>query len=612
MNYGCVIMKHPSKSSRKKGAKRWKISSFFWIFLYLILSSLRRCGKFIQKTIGRRLFFFLLILLLGGSLYAAWRCYILFTSFLFKYFHMFYNIFPSSPIESVCTPAVTLRNGEKLPFWHSFVNLVQISFPSFYMKGEPLKVAKNKYFGSETSLNATIDEAAFVPIPTLLKEHSKEFERDILQIADNVYIGLGYGLANSIFIITFEGIIVIDTLESTTVMTELWEDWKQRYSQFSHLPVIAIIYTHFHSDHNFGTEAIYNSSVTSIYGHVLTETLMKQSIGLLGGALYKRAMYQFGVFLPLEEFVNAGIGPRLAYNNQETMGLRFPTIVFSGEQHNVSLGGVDLMLLHIPSESKDQIAVWYPKKKILMAADSLYKAFPNIYAIRGTEKRDCLEWVNSLDKLRRLEAEVLLLGHTRPLFGKIYVQETLTVYRDAIQFLHDQTLRYLNRGYTIDKIIENVELPKFLQSHPYLQELYGKIEWNVRAIFSQYMGWFSGDSVDLSPMKGNEKSHAMAELAGGKENLLSAAAAAHRKGSYQWGLELSSHYLYLQPLSEEANKLRSLCLKGLASLQTAATGRNWYLSSALNGKNNYVISPSQKEQVLSIIPMKTTFQMLST
>ncbi|CAF1690678.1 unnamed protein product, partial [Adineta ricciae] len=145
---------------------------------------------------------------------------------------------------------------------------------------------------------------------------------------------------------------------------------------------------------------------------------------------------------------------------------------------------------------------------VLLAADNIYKAFPNIYAIRGTTTRDPIQWIASLDLMRNLRAEYLIPSHTKPMVGKDEIYQTITLYRDAVQFVHDQTIRCINKGLTPDEIIGNqlVQLPKKLNQHPYLQQFYGTVQWTIRAVFDRYLGWFSGKTSDLH--KDAPKTHA--------------------------------------------------------------------------------------------------------
>ena len=50
--------------------------------------------------------------------------------------------------------------------------------------------------------------------------------------------------------------------------------------------------------------------------------------------------------------------------------------------------------------------------------------------------------------------------------------------RDAIQFVHDQTVRLMNKGLAPREIAARVKLPPHLATHPYLIEYYGTVEWS--------------------------------------------------------------------------------------------------------------------------------------
>ncbi len=210
-------------------------------------------------------------------------------------------------------------------------------------------------------------------------------------------------------------------------------------------------------------------------------------------------MRMFGNYLPEDEMVNDGIGAFLGIDSDSRLFAMPPTHTFS-DQLKLKIAGVDIELVHAPGETNDQIFVWLPQQRVLLPGDNIYKAFPNLYTIRGTPYRDVSQWVDSLDKMRQRQPQFLVPSHTRPIVGAEQVDATLQVYRDAIQFVHDQTVRYMNKGLTPDQIVERVRLPEHLASHPYLQEFYGKVDWSVRSIFGGYMGWFDGNSSTLLPL----------------------------------------------------------------------------------------------------------------
>lgn len=108
--------------------------------------------------------------------------------------------------------------------------------------------------------------------------------------------------------------------------------------------------------------------------------------------------------------------------------------------------------------------------------------------------------MKSLGFLRQVGASTLVPAHTSPLAGRDLVDECLAAHRNAVKFVHDQTVRLMNKGMYPDAIVDEVALPAHLASHPTLQEFHGTVEWASRAVFDHYMGWFSGDPVELHPL----------------------------------------------------------------------------------------------------------------
>lgn len=244
-----------------------------------------------------------------------------------------------------------------------------------------------------------------------------------------------------------------------------------------------------------------------------------------------------------------------------------------------------MRLLHIPGETIDHMGIWLPSQKVFLCGDNIYQSFPNLYALRGTRSRDTMVWVRSLDKMRKLKPKILVPSHTFPVLGEQKISKLLTDYRDAIQFLHDQTVRYINRGVHPDDIVPLVNLPAQLKTNPYLEETYGTVRWSVKGIYSSYLGWFSGSVADIENMSTKEKAQRMIQLAGGVGSLASAAQQALDKGDYNWALELASHIFRLNPEHAHARQIRLESIKALAAQQTSVIGRNYFLTTALEDHN---------------------------
>lgn len=413
-----------------------------------------------------------------------------------------------------------------------------------------------------------------------LRAHSEVFVPEVIQVADNIHVAVGYGLANSILIEGTDGVVIVDTLESVDVARQV----KAEFDKITDKPVKAIIYTHNHADHVLGSGVFAEEDDPDIYSYETTPEHIDKIIQVIRPVIYQRSMRQFGTFLPEGGLINAGIGPFLDQGPAAKVDLRRPSKTFSGDMTELEIAGIKMELHFAPGETPDQIFVWLPDQKILLPGDNFYHSFPNLYAIRGTSHRDVMDWVRSLDKMRALRPEILVPSHTRPVVGVERIYDTLTDYRDAIQFIHDQTVKAMNDGLELEEIVETVKLPPHLAEKPYLQEFYGRVDWSVRSIFTGYLGWFGGNATDLVALpKRREASH-MAELAGGEENLRRISAQALAEGNTQWALQLADHLLVIDPEDATAADIRVDALTRLGEAQISANGRNYYLTQVLEQK----------------------------
>ena len=151
----------------------------------------------------------------------------------------------------------------------------------------------------------------------------------------------------------------------------------------------------------------------------------------------------FGTALPEGDVVNVGIGPYLSVG-RSAPGYIKPNVTFDNEL-KLNIAGIAFEFFHAPGETDDQIFVWLPEYQALFPGDNIYKTFPNLYTIRGTSHRDVNAWINSLDMMIALEPKNIFPSHTLPFSGDSAL-ETLRIYRDGIQFIHDKTIRLMNQG----------------------------------------------------------------------------------------------------------------------------------------------------------------------
>ncbi len=425
------------------------------------------------------------------------------------------------------------------------------------------------------------DEAA--PVAASLKAHSAELREDIIEVTDTVAVAVGFGLGNSILVDGDACAFVVDTTESREIAARILE----RFRELTDNPIEAIIYTHNHADHIFGADvfedALGDGRKIEVYAHETTAAEVNKAINVIRPILSTRSARMFGTYLEPGDngLVNAGLGPHLGVTGPTggSIGYIPPTKTFADEL-TTDICGRTVTMRHAPGETDDQIYVWLPDEKVLMPGDNIYRAFPNLYTIRGTSYRDVAVWARSLDGMRRLGAEHLVPSHTRPLSGADKIRKTLTAYADGIRFTHDQTVRQMNKGLPPDDIVEAVVLPPHLKEHPFLQEHYGTVRWSARSIYDGYLGWFNGDGAALDPARPAERAEALAALAADETTLADAAARALNQGRFALAAEFATYAIDADADVERARRIKADALAALGRASVSPNGRNYLLTQA--------------------------------
>jgi len=402
----------------------------------------------------------------------------------------------------------------------------------------------------------------------------QEFRKDIVTVVDGVYVAVGYSMANVTLIVGQSGAIIVDTTSNVDDAQAV----KAEFAKISNAPVRAIIYTHAHPDHTGGASVFAGADRPETYSHQLFVDRVPD-LGRAG----RDGGDQFGSTLPEALYINGGTGTEfgrpLGPAAMKTGPLP-PTKTFSGDRLALTIAGVRLELLHTPGETNDGISVWLPDTRVLLTGDLFLKAFPNLYAIRGAAPRPVMTWVGSLTTLIALGAEHVVPGHTRPVLGATNARDALTAYRDGIRSVYDQTNEGMKRGQRPDELVAHVKLPPHLAGSPYLQEYYGTVEWSVRAIYSDHLGWFDGNATRLFPMPEVERAKKTVALAGGVQQTLLRGRAALAEGEFRWAAELADCILAGDGGNVDAKRLKAQALTELGERQTSANARNYYLSVA--------------------------------
>ena len=447
--------------------------------------------------------------------------------------------------------------------------------------------------------------------PKLLATNDYWFPPAVHKVTDGVYSAVGYDLANSIMIEGDDGIIIIDTLSTYEKAKEVITEFRK----ITDKPVKAIIYTHGHMDHVHGTGAFLEEGEDiEIYAHDSHLDFYINENSILGPIASMRSAHVAGAFLPQEgpDRANNGLFPTAVPG---TISYVTPTQTFSDELE-IEISGVKMKMVFVAGESSDQIFIWLPDKDVLLIGDNIYAEIPNIYTLRGAVYRDPMNYVNALDKMIPLNAEYLVPSHVKPVTGKEIIRDILVSTRDATQYLHDQTIRGMNQGYTADELSRMIQLPEHLDNHPWLTKARNDVSAHVKQIYYGNLGWFEGNSAFLNAISLEERSHKIVDGFGGVQNSILSIRDAIDNEEYEWAAELGAYVLNVEPDNLQAKLLQAYTLRVLSYNSEGMDERHWLLTDALKLEGKITLVPgaftqSSPEQMAEL-PIEKIIKFLPT
>ncbi|MFD6175997.1 MULTISPECIES: alkyl sulfatase dimerization domain-containing protein [unclassified Isoptericola] len=407
-----------------------------------------------------------------------------------------------------------------------------------------------------------------------------------MPVDGKVYVAVGYELCSPTMIVGDDGVIVIDPGENDDAAAAAMADLRR----FSDLPVRAVIYTHRHPDHAFATDGLgvtaddVRDGRVDIIAHESFEHWLVNDSSVVGPILTARssqAMHSESE-PPGKGPITGALGPSMAFGPMSTY---LPTIT-TGDSTDLTIAGVRMTVFHAYGDAQDEIDVWFPDLKHVHGSETIQgETFPNLYTLRGTSYRDPEQWYQGVDHLRRhaLQADSYSGSHMRPWVGNAFIVERITNYRDAIQFVYDQSIRQMNKGATGPELVELVakRLPDHLRDDPWLQPYYGTPEHSVRNIYNGMLGWFPGDATELAAPLHVERAQLYTEAMGGRQSVLDQARAAVEAGKYGWAAELTTHLVRTNLDDTEARSVKAEALRRWGYDQKNIYWRTFALSAAM-------------------------------
>ena len=297
----------------------------------------------------------------------------------------------------------------------------------------------------------------------------------VTEVASGIFQASGVG--NSFAVITRDGNVIFDTgliiqaSEQVTKLKALIGDAEPK----------KIILSHSHADHVGGTR-LWDRGQAELIAHEEFEEEQRY-LTELNPYLHQRNRVLFP-WIPESPRTLVGMNFR---------GLIPDTRVRNGEPYRFSLGGRRFEVHAMPgAEGADNVVLWLPDEKILLSGDFFgpqFPQFPNIFTMRGEKVRKPIEYIASLNTLLALEPEVILPSHLAPISGAENIAADMRKIRDAVQYVHDETVAGMNAGYSLETVMAEIALPKDLT----LSQSHGKVSWAVKSSWEYYATWFHFD-----------------------------------------------------------------------------------------------------------------------
>ncbi len=421
--------------------------------------------------------------------------------------------------------------------------------------------------------------------PSLWRQAELNNLHGLFEVTPGVHQVRGYDLANMSLIEGERGFIVVDPLGSAETGAAALAFARKH---LGNKPVTAVILTHSHVDHFGGTsgivsrEEIASGSVRIIAPAGFLHEATSENL-LAGPAMSRRAAFMYGFRLARSPrgHLDSGLGKEPGRGNTTIMP---PTHVIDRTPQAMTLDGVRFVFQYAPeSEAPAELMFYLPEKKAFCGAEVVSRTMHNLYTLRGAKVRDALRWSGYIDEALELfgrEAEVAFASHHWPTWGNERIQTYLKRQRDTYKYIHDQTLRLANAGYTSQEIADALELPPSLRPHLGNRGYYGTVRHNAKAVYQAYFGWYDANPAHLDPLAPADAAARYVEAMGGAAPVLEKAQAAFDRGDYRWTAMLLDHLVFAEPANTEARALLARTYDQLGYQAESAPWRDVYLSGA--------------------------------
>lgn len=423
--------------------------------------------------------------------------------------------------------------------------------------------------------------------PSLWRHMTHLKHHGLFKVSDNIWQVRGFDLSNMTIVRGQTGWIVIDPLTSVETAKAAMELVNATLGQ---RPVSTVIYSHSHADHFGGVRGVVDpGEVAAGRTQVIApEGFMEEATSeniMAGGAMMRRAAFQFGTGMEPGATGQMGSGIGAAVSGG-TLSLIAPTQTVATTGETLQVDGVALQFQIVSgSEAPAEFNVFITPEKTFLAAEIATCTLHNILTPRGAKVRDARAWAHFLDEAATRyapQSDTVISSHCWPIFGREEGIAWLSAQRDNYRWLHDQTVRRMNRGETMHEIAEALEnaTPPALAAEWSTHGYYGTVSHNSKAVYQFYLGWYDAVPANLHQHTPVARARRLIEALGGAERTQALAQNAMASGDYRWASDLLQNLVFAEPDNAAARAMLAASYEQQGYRAESAIWRNQFLAAA--------------------------------
>ena len=266
----------------------------------------------------------------------------------------------------------------------------------------------------------------------------------VKQVASDVYFFFDFNGSNAVFLVTDDGVLLIDTRTHPREGRDLLE----RIRKVTDKPVKWVINSHFHGDHHMGNSVFKDLGATFV-AQEETARIMQR--------VQPKEMAR-----RVEGFRSRGYDPA-------DVKLVLPDVTFDSKM-TIRLGGREVRLFYLgPGQQAGDTFVQFPHARLLFTPGAFAKhSMPNMLFTPSVDN-----WIKLLDQVAVMDVDAILPAHG-DIATRADVKELAAMLADEYATVKDA----VNRGVSLDQATTTLTFPQYKDWRNY-----GRLQGEIKALY---------------------------------------------------------------------------------------------------------------------------------